>query len=352
MKGNYFRRVASSTPTRFWINNVTREEARTAIGAGATGCTQNPSYPWKMLNSDADSAYANEILDGILAREPDDDKAIETLQCELVRNICQLFLPMHEATGGKQGWVSIQGNPFKEDMKSIVDFAHLHRAAAPNAIIKIPVTKEGLAAMRVLIPEGVPILGTEVMSMDQAISICELYREVSRGMENPPVVYLAHIAGIFDEHLQVTVKNENVDVNQDALWQAGVAVAKKMRHLMDERRYEVEFLSGGARGLHHFTEMVGVRGAVTINWKGCADALIEQDNPVVQRFPAPVPFSITDELQEKVAHFRQAYVPGSLTEEDYENFGSVVRFRESFVAAWKNCRQYARERRQRLQADR
>ena len=38
----YFHRVNEQTPTRFWINNVTRKEAHMAIEAGACGCTQNP----------------------------------------------------------------------------------------------------------------------------------------------------------------------------------------------------------------------------------------------------------------------------------------------------------------------
>jgi len=38
----YFHHVQAQTMTRFWINNVTREETRLAIEAGARGCTQNP----------------------------------------------------------------------------------------------------------------------------------------------------------------------------------------------------------------------------------------------------------------------------------------------------------------------
>ena len=47
---DYFKRVSKHTATRFWINNVTREEADLALEAGAVGCTQNPSYTWKMLS--------------------------------------------------------------------------------------------------------------------------------------------------------------------------------------------------------------------------------------------------------------------------------------------------------------
>ena len=50
MDKKYFHRVHEQTPTRFWINNVTMEEALLAIDAGAVGCTQNPTYLWKMIN--------------------------------------------------------------------------------------------------------------------------------------------------------------------------------------------------------------------------------------------------------------------------------------------------------------
>ncbi len=49
MKNGYFHRVHRHSPTKFWINNPTPTEARTAIEAGAVGCTNNPSYSFKML---------------------------------------------------------------------------------------------------------------------------------------------------------------------------------------------------------------------------------------------------------------------------------------------------------------
>ena len=49
MISDYFYRIQNLTPTKFWINNVTKEEAKMAIEAGALGCTQNPAYTWKML---------------------------------------------------------------------------------------------------------------------------------------------------------------------------------------------------------------------------------------------------------------------------------------------------------------
>ncbi len=345
MKSDYFKRVSKITPTGFWINNVTRQEAEWAVEAGAVGCTQNPSFPWKILQDQHESVYALEILDDLIKNNQNDEAVLDEFQMILIKNICETFKPMFEASGGHDGWVSIQGSPFKEDVQSIIDYAHAHRAAADNMIIKIPATKDGLDAMRILVKEGVPMLATEVMSVDQAMDVCDVYEEASQGMTNPPVMYMAHIAGIFDEDLQALIAKDNTDIDKDALWQAGIACAKKIQQLMDSRKSKVRLLSGGARGLHHFTEMVGARSEVTINWKGTADKLIEENLPVVQRFLAPTPYGVIDELCAKSEMFRKAYVPNSLDQEEYEHFSPVVRFRTTFEKAWTNCLAFIKERR-------
>lgn len=38
---DYFKRVAALTPTKFWVNNMSREEAHLGISVEASGCTQN-----------------------------------------------------------------------------------------------------------------------------------------------------------------------------------------------------------------------------------------------------------------------------------------------------------------------
>ena len=84
---------------------------------------------------------------------------------------------------------------------------------------------------------------------------------------------------------------------------------------------------------------------VTINWKGTADKLIEQDPAVVQRFAMPIPQSVIDELSEKVDEFNRAYYVHGITEEEYEDYGPVVLFRSSFEKAWKNALEEIRKQR-------
>ncbi len=343
MNDSYFKRVQKQTATKLWINNVTPIEAQWAIDIGATGCTQNPSYPWKMLNHPDYKEHTVGLLDKIIARESDDDMVISELQAELVQEVAKVFLPVYEASMGRMGYVTIQENPY-----FIVERAYRNRGEYPNIMVKIPATVGGLEAIGEIVKNGVPFCATEVMSVDQAETVCKLYHDACMGAMHPPVGTLAHIAGIFDEQLANTVKREGIDISSDVLWQAGIAVAKKIYQIVKTHWPEIGFVSGGARGLHHFTEMVGADCAVTINWGGTADTLINNDPPVVQRFLQPAPHEVIDELCLKVEEFRKAYFKNSLKPEEYESFGAVVLFRTQFEKAWQSAREYVANRRAQL----
>ena len=346
MKQGYFHRVQAQTATRFWINNVTREQTRLAIEAGAVGCTQNPSFPYKMLVSDDESerAYVYGILDDILKTQKDDNEAQIELQRALVENIAQAFLPIYEKSGGTLGYVSIQGDPFREDTETIIKYAKANRTM-PNIMIKIPATEEGLEAISVLAGEGVPINATEVMSTRQALDVATAYGGATAGMKEKPVIFYSHIAGIFDQYLANYVKENDIDISEDILWQAGSAVAKKAYKVVNDKALNVGFISGGARGLHHFTEMVGANAAVTINWKGTADELIKQNPYVLQRFFQPTPPEVIEALCEKLPDFKKAYFAYEIEQKEYEEFGPVVLFRSMFEDAWKKGNELIADRR-------
>ena len=80
--------------------------------------------------------------------------AAETvLQRKLVKEISERFMPLWKASGGRHGYVSIQGDPINEDDPGvIVQEARINREMNPNAMIKIPATKASLAAMDIADP--------------------------------------------------------------------------------------------------------------------------------------------------------------------------------------------------------
>jgi len=340
----YFHRVTRQTPTRLWINNPTLEEADKAIAAGAISCTTNPTYSYKQILREPN--YALGAVDEVIRETEDDNEAADLIQEKLAKRIMDRFLPLYERNPGKQGFVSIQGSPYgDDDPNRIIEESLRYRELSRNAIAKIPATKAGLEAIEVLIAEDVPIIATEVMAISQAIYTCELYQQVSEESGNHPPFYLTHITGIFDEHLKNVVDREGIDIPPDVLWQAGCIVARKQYRIFKERGYYGIMLGGGARGLQHFTEMVGADMHITINWKGTADKLIETNPPVVCRIDTPAPRHVINELEE-IPDFRKAYLEDGLTIEEFKGYGPVDLFRSSFLKGWDSLLETIRQRRE------
>ena len=50
-------------------------------------------------------------------------------------------------------------------------------------------------------------------------------------------------------------------------------------------------------------------------------------------------------MYEKLPDYRKAYFINSIKAEEYEEYGPVVLFRDSFVAAWENALEYIHEKR-------
>lgn len=182
--------------------------------------------------------------------------------------------------------------------------------------------------------ENHPINATEIMSVQQGIDLCETYERVAQETGNTPPLWLSFIAGIYDEYLENYVRDNKVDIEGDIVRQAGLAATRKMYQILHDRRYRAVIIGGGARHVRHFTEMVGGDQVVTINWKGTADVLIDQNPDVVHRFQNPVPPLVIDELIEKLPDFRRGWEPGGLSVDEYEEFGPVELFRSMFLKSW------------------
>jgi transaldolase len=346
VRKGYFQRVNEQTPTRFWINNPTAREAEMAITAGATGCTCNPSFCQKMLDHPEGNEWAWQQLDQAVAESADDSQAVSILQRRLATPILERFRRLYEEAPDRNGYVSLQGDPILEhDPDVILKEAFENRAVAENVCVKVPVTASGLEAIQILVEENVPVNSTEIFGVSQAVSLCEAYAAASRRSGKKPIMFLSHIAGIYDDYLQGYVKEHQIDISPDVLWQAGLAVARRVYDLIQQRGYPVIMIGGGARGAHHFTEMVGGDLVVTINWTGMADQLLASDPPVVNRMFYPVPQRVVDELMEKLPDFRRGWLEDGLSVEEYEDFGPVRLFRNAFVTGWERVTRLAAERR-------
>jgi transaldolase len=330
----------------FWINNPTQPQADLALDHGALGCTNNPSYTQKMYDHPEYGEYTARILDEVLRDEPDDRKAAIKFQARMVKPITDKFIPLFKQSGGEYGYVSIQGDPYADDnAEDIVQQALDNRKINPNICCKIPLTEPGLEAIEQLVPLNTPMNATEIFGVSQFVALAETYEKVARLSGVFPMMYMSHIAGIYDDYLGNYVRENDVQISPDVLHQAGLAVARKVYQIMTERAYKCVFVGGGARGLHHFTEMVGGRVCITINWVGTADKLLEQNPPVVYRLFNPVQQYVIDELMEKLPDFKKGYLEDGLTVEEFEDFGPVQLFKSAFTKSWGRVLDIIKERR-------
>jgi transaldolase len=329
MNPGYFHRVARETPTRVWVNNPSGPEITKALEAGAVACTTNPSYCAKLLLQEAD--FLERVIDRVIAYEPDNNAAAERVYQIAAQRILDSFLPLYEQTAGVQGYVTIQSDPRREhSATAIVDEALRCQKLGPNFMAKVPVTRAGIEAMRVLIGHNVPICATEIFSLSQAVRMCAAYEAAAEHSGRRPVFYVTHITGIFDQLFETTVRNERIAIAPEALEQAGTLIARKEYHTLKARGYAGTLLGGGARSLHHFTGMVGGDLAVTLNWS-TMEQLVAQDAPVVPCMDLEAPPGIVQELCDKLPNFLRAYEEDALSVDEYEDFGPVVFFRTMFL---------------------
>ena len=156
-----------------WLDDLSRERLtsgnlRELIDErGIVGVTTNPSiFQAALADGHAYDAQVRELADagkGV-------DEAVFALTTQDVRDACDVFLPVFEATGGTDGRVSIEVDPrLAHDTARTVEEATALAAAVdrPNVLIKIPATVEGLPAISQVLAEGISVNVTLIFSLDR-----------------------------------------------------------------------------------------------------------------------------------------------------------------------------------------
>jgi transaldolase len=144
---------------------------------GLGGVTSNPSIFEKAIGSGKE--YDREILalahQGYSAAQIFDRLAIDD-----VRAACDVLAPAYLASGGDDGFVSIEVSPkLAYDAEQTIAEAHRIFTAVdrPNVMIKIPGTKEGIPAVRACLEAGLNINITLLFSMSQYEAVAEAYMD-------------------------------------------------------------------------------------------------------------------------------------------------------------------------------
>ena len=131
------------------------------------GLTSNPAIFQQAFNKDP--AYGPAIA-AARASEPDAEIRFEKIALPDIQAACDLFRPRWESSQGERGYVSFEVSPrLAHDAQGTVDAAvrlwqEINR---PNAMIKIPATAAGCAAVTEVIARGINVNVTLIFSHDQ-----------------------------------------------------------------------------------------------------------------------------------------------------------------------------------------
>ncbi|MDX3356962.1 transaldolase [Streptomyces sp. ME01-24h] len=164
-----------------WLDDLSRRRiasgdlARLVASGRVVGVTTNPSIFRAAIGSGED--YRDQLTE-LAARGVTADEAVRTMTADDVRAAADLLRPVYEATGGRDGRVSIEVDPrlAHRTEATVAEAAQLARLVdRPNVMVKIPATAAGLPAITEVTGLGISVNVTLIFSLDRYREVMEAY---------------------------------------------------------------------------------------------------------------------------------------------------------------------------------
>ncbi|MBV7694275.1 transaldolase [Streptomyces sp. TRM70350] len=139
------------------------------------GVTTNPSIFQAAIGSG--EGYEEQLAD-LAVRGVTVDEAVRMMTTADVRAAADILRPVYDATGGRDGRVSIEVDP-RLAHHTAATIAEARQLAwlvdRPNVMIKIPATKEGLPAITEVIGAGISVNVTLIFSLERYREVMDAY---------------------------------------------------------------------------------------------------------------------------------------------------------------------------------
>jgi transaldolase len=331
--------MTQTTPTCLWNDSADLDELRYAIENGAVGATCNPVIAVTVLKKHlADWKPRIQQLTIELAGATEDQIGWRLVE-ELSVQAAKLLEPAFREHRGRNGRLSIQTDPrLYRDTPAILDNADRFNRLAPNMIVKIPVTKAGVAAIEEATYRGISINATVCFTLPQCVAVAEA---VERGLtrregEGKDIASMGPVCtimvGRLDDWLKVYLEKRELSVDPGYLEWSGVAVFKKTYRLFRQRGYRIRLLSAAFRNHMHWSELIGADAVISppSAWQKRFNASVIEVRP---RIDDPVDPRVVEGLLENFPDFARAYSEDGLSTDEFDTFAPTVRTLRQFIAA-------------------
>lgn len=239
--------------TSTWLDDLSRERIATGnlaevkASKSIVGVTTNPAIFAAAMSS---GTHYDEQLVELKAAGSAADAAVYAMSVKDVQDACDLFRDTFEATGGKDGRVSIEVDPrYAADEANTIEQAKelWNQVDRENLMIKIPATDESLPAVTAALAEGISVNVTLIFSVERYQQVIDAYKEgIRQAAANGHDVSTIHsVASFFVSRMDSEVdKRLEVIGTDEALalrGKAGIANAR-LAYALFQKEFEAELI--------------------------------------------------------------------------------------------------------------
>jgi transaldolase len=323
------------------------------------GATTNQPLTWQVLDKysgpwTAWIAKQQKESPGLTAKE-----AMWQVFIEVAARGADMLEPIFAASQHQLGQICCQVDPRDmADLDAMLVQARRIHAARPNIMVKIPGTKEGVEAVRILTAEGIPTNVTLGFTVAQLIAVAEAARaglaeaqrrgtDLSR-WRSCAVMML----GRYEDAppMKAQARELGIELTDAHLRWAGIAIFRKAYQLYQERAYATKLMAAsmrlgpvvdGAQRVWHLEKLAGA-GAVMTVFPNIFEAFLTNyaGEAIEPQAEQPVPSDVLECLL-RIPYFAQAYDEKGLAPDEFNGHPALQITAASFVEAMEKVETFA-----------
>jgi transaldolase len=326
------------------------------------GVTTNPPLSLQAIR--ADEPKWTEVVNGLVKENKDIDKEslFWIMYKEVVKRGSNMYLPLFEKSGYREGFLSGQVDPRSVfDKDAMIRQAEELAALNPNVMIKVPGSKQGYGVIEHLTSKGISTNNTLTFILPQ---LMDCAKSVQRGLEKAKAngvdlskwrSVITHMESRYGDlgGLRDFGKEQGIELSEGDVRLAELAIFKKAYKLLKERNCPSKMLScslrlgptiDGSVKLWHLEEKAGAEIVVT-----CPPGFIEQ----LYEFPEPeklvfekdrilddIPVDVMEKLM-RIPYFERAYAEDGYSRDEYNSHPALIRTAEQFSKATEEMVDFA-----------
>ncbi|MFZ2098833.1 MAG: transaldolase family protein [Anaerolineales bacterium] len=326
------------------------------------GCTTNPPLSWQAVQSDL--KFWGQWIDDLL--QSNSNFALKELTWlmykEVVKRGAEMYMPIFEASRGRFGWISGQLDPrlFTETEQMIHDAEELS-ALAPNVMIKVPASMQGIEVVKILTSKGIATNTTVCFTLPQILASANAAMKGIKLAEQNKVdlsqwraVITMMIGRLTDQKtLDLQAERRNIQLSwSDKHW-FGIAVFRRAYRILTEGGYASKMLACSMRvgslvaGKMRFWDMEKLAGGDIVYT--CPPYVLEPLFEIGDElsFQPEIDESVPDQIMDKLLKIPfciQAYDPNGLDLEQFNDHPSTLSTVEAFSKGFTGLEGFIRDR--------